>query len=385
MSVTELELLDTFEQDLATSRANLERILASALAIERDPTLRHALSEDPGGVTAVALAASGPYVLIEHGRVTGTALLGPAPDGVDQVLALPDALTRKSHLRQAYRTALIGSEAEAVRLLDSLEHDAEFFSQRAFVALERWAPLLALHAYRQTVAIQSVFDAERSVVLTATAERKRRYWERVHALGHLSVLATSADSTEWLSEMARTFTWRNWTPSFPLARERILRLTVRAGWIAGRFGVDMVAPYLGRIASGQPMHAFDATLGLVSIASVATHEREAIGRELAAVLELRSHGANGALFATMAHSAKFALEEPGSAIQYVSDRAGGKPLAVAVDSNDDAAEFDNAGYFHAILAMAGLAHAPASAFFALPEELNLTSFDPRVDKTRWAN
>ncbi|HEY0253016.1 MAG TPA: hypothetical protein VGC41_15880, partial [Kofleriaceae bacterium] len=152
-------------------------------------------------------------------------------------------------------------------------------------------------------------------------------------------------------------------PSFPLVRERIMRLAVRGGWVAARFGVGVIAPYLGRIARGQALHAFDAALALVAIATAAD-ERVAIASELGRALAARTDERDGAHFAAIARSARFALLEPDAAMRHVAGRTS---VLAAVATDDESAELDDAGYFRAILAMAALARVPASALFPLRE------------------
>lgn len=351
--------IEDLDHALVASRHDLETLLANALAIEAAPALFVGPSVD---VTAIALATAGPYVMIEHGRVTGTALFGPPPAGIDRVIALPDQLAQRARTRQLFRTQLLTTRREAARLCNALRDDGETFSQHAFTELERWAPLLALHAYRQSVILQSMFDVERSLAITALRERESAHRQRAHELSHLSMLAAVADPSDWLADMAQTFTWRTWTPSFPLVRERMLRLALRGGWIAARFGTPMVAPYLGRIASGQPMHAFDAALGLVAIASTSA-QCGAIADELASVLALRAEGPDGSHFAAIARSAAFALDQPEVAVHHVLHQRGAADLWTAVDSDEDPADVDSAGYFHALLAITSLATAPAATLF----------------------
>lgn len=204
------------------------------------------------------------------------------------------------------------------------------------------------------------------------------------------MLATSAEPTSWLAEMSRSFAWRVWTPSFPLVRERILRLVVRGGWAAARFGADVVAPYFARLSTGLPMHAFDAVLGLVAIATVTPSDRAAIATELSSVLAQRAREAHPAVFEALARSARLALDEPADAHRHLL--ADGTPvseagLAAAVDSDADGAVFDADGYFPAILAMAGLAGAPAHVWFATRERGQRTPARARAESisSRWTN
>jgi hypothetical protein len=362
-------MLETLERDLAIGRRNLEGVLASALAIERDAHLRAAIgAANPNGPTAIALAERGPFVVVEHGQVTSSTMLGADPPGIDAVLSLPDALDLAPGARASFEAALRATGPEAARAIAEISEGAERYPERAFTELQRWAPLLAMHAYRQSVTIQSIFDLERGRARSAaTVDELRGYRERVHLLGHLTLLATSAEPAGWLAEMSRAFTWRVWTPSFPLVRERIQRLAVRGGWAAARFGAGVIEPYFARLATGQPMHAFDAALGIVAIASTRSDLRAQIAEELTAILAVRSREADGELYQALSRSARLALESPEVAARQL---VGGvaqitaRRIAEAVDTDEDPATLDDDGYYRAILAAAGLAGAPAQVFFA---------------------
>ena len=67
--------------------------------------------------------------------------------------------------------------------------------------------------------------------------------------------------------MARSFEWTNWTPSFPLTRERTVWLAAAAAKSAAALGPDVIEPYLRALAEGRHAYkVFDTLFGLTSIA-----------------------------------------------------------------------------------------------------------------------
>jgi hypothetical protein len=104
--------------------------------------------------------------------------------------------------------------------------------------------------------ILHVIDALRSVVrlelkgaTRSSATSLHTYWQLVHALGQLTLLASSNEARPWLSSMATSFVWENWTPSFVLLRERTFWLAAIAARSAAAF-----------------IMVFDALFGLTAIA-----------------------------------------------------------------------------------------------------------------------
>jgi hypothetical protein len=257
----------------------------------------------------------------------------------------------------------------------TMRDDAERFPRETFVKLVRWSAVVAADAYRQAALLQSIFDLGRSRVIDdPRPELLRTYWTHVHLLGHLTLLATVAQPTTWLAGMANAFSWRIWTPSFPLVRERISRLAVRGAWAGCRFGTSIVDRYLTNVDAPPLLRVFDAVLVLVSMATAFERDHGAISSELLARLGHRERAATStaerATIATMARSARLALEAPDDAERaVVGERIHARPdgrleaLARVVDSDCDAAEIDERGMFPTILAMSKLALAPAEVFF----------------------
>ena len=114
------------------------------------------------------------------------------------------------------------------------------------------------------------------------------YWITLHTMGHLLTIASSPAARHWLAEMASSFTWKEWTPSFVLSRERTLWLMAIAAKSAVACGEPVVDRYLSKLSrSDHPVKSFDALLGLVSIGL----DRPDIAR--AVVTEIEAVGAFG--------------------------------------------------------------------------------------------
>jgi hypothetical protein len=138
--------------------------------------------------------------------------------------------------------------------------------------LLKWAPVLEVLAYQYVTAASMRIDRMRRRLLTAPLSDTDRdgmlvdYWITLHTMGSLLTIASSPAARPWLADMASSFTWREWTPSFVLSRERTLWLMAAAAKSAVAFGEPVLDRYLNKLSrSDHPAKSFDALLGLVAI------------------------------------------------------------------------------------------------------------------------
>jgi hypothetical protein len=158
----------------------------------------------------------------------------------------------------------------------------------------KWAPVLEMLAYQCFTAGSTLIDGMRGRIMTTPLSHRDRdgllveYWMMLHTMGHLLTIASSPAAQPWLSEMASSFPWSKWTPTFVLARERTLWLTAIAAKSAVAFGGPVLERYFRKLAKADhPLKSFDALLGLVaigldtpSLAVLVADEIETIARRL---------------------------------------------------------------------------------------------------------
>ena len=288
------------------------------------------------------------------------------------------AKTARDRLRES------GAQSEAERLVWAFQRDAHNYSADEFLKLSRWAALLAHQAYLHTAVTQMVIDQTRDLVRKRPTERAlRQRWNLMHALSHSTLLATSANPTTWLVEMAETFEWQTWTPSFPLVRERVHRLAMRGAWAAARFGTVVVDRYLRVVMEGRhPLHCFDAVLGTTAIALASPRDRSAIIRRVERALRSRIANASDANDRLVAEaclrSVHVAINEPSIAEDRTLLRGWRRAspamldsnaapretaLFLALDDEADCGEIEDDGLFPAILALPSVAGASPELFF----------------------
>ena len=300
--------------------------LAFAITVEQDVQLHSRIrsfarvhASDP---LMVLLPESDAWLKIDTGR-PATVLRAPVP-GLVQV-NLDEAANQDGALRTDLMTATNRTKAtsQALQLLTPL-FDADQVPNREQVGiLSKWAPAIERVAYRFCALTVVLLDRLRPALVVGLNEpggpaenRLIEYWNLAHTMGHLTLLASPRDAHPWLSGLANSFEWLNWTPTFPLLRERTLWLSAVAARCAIAFGEDTIDRYLATFSRAEhPIKSFDALFGLLAIAldqeSIAAH----VVAEIQRIRRGPSHHAAhfDALVETMTATAVNVLRDPASA------------------------------------------------------------------------
>jgi hypothetical protein len=275
---------------LGAARNDMVVRLAAAMTITRDASLRERLAEiasiDPGQEFLIGqsknqswLKVGGCGHSISRRRQTGL----PA-------IELDEAIRARPEFERSLQVSMqrTGAVKDAYNVLEPLFEPSLVQSRASFHEIFEWAPLLEQLSYKAAMRVVNVLDTLRSVVrheLSGTpgtnAMSLRVYWQLVHALGQLILLASNRDSRPWLADMANSFVWETWTPSFVLLRERTFWLAAIAAKSASAFGESVVENYLRRLAKAEhPMMVFDALFGLTAIALANPSSKASILTEL---------------------------------------------------------------------------------------------------------
>jgi hypothetical protein len=261
---------------MGAARIEMVTQLAAAMAITRDVQVRHRLGEIAGvnlGQEFLIsqlkeqswLRVGGEGYAIDRKRQSGLPTVN-----LDEVLRIQPEFERSLHdaMRRTY------AARDAHNILEPLFKPSPIQSRTNFHEILKWTPLLEHAAYKAAMRVLHVLDTLRSVVLLELrstpgigAPSLQAYWQLLHALGQLILVASSDEARTWLAKMASSFVWETWTPSFVLLRERTLWLAAIAARSAAAFGESVVENYLQRLSEAKhPMMVFDALFGLTAIA-----------------------------------------------------------------------------------------------------------------------
>jgi len=285
-------LTDEIHHAVAESAAwaELARALAIPLAIEADASvrglLRHSNRIGEGTPFAIGQPGGSAWLAVDGERVTAHRR---KPEGIPAV-DLGALLAREPLIVEALRSALTHGTAltAAATVLGALMGPAEVLSRQKFLYLESWAPVLEQHAYKSAAAMAASLDLMRPQLLPGDDDKRlpqaallNEYWWRAHAIAQLSLLAADREAGSWLAAMADRIAWINWTPTFPLLRERTMWLASCAAKSAAVFGEPVVSKYLAVLERARhPVKVFDALFGLAAIALTSPGAASPIAVEL---------------------------------------------------------------------------------------------------------
>lgn len=284
---------DKIREGMAAYLDEMVTRLTVCLAVERDLELQRAIRRVANcartAPVCVMPSPSRAWLLLEENRPVR--FVDDAPDGVRR-FALNDLDAGHDLWREVFSAvARVRADERAWKLLAPIFNAGASPTANQIAKLLRWAPVIEIFAYQCFTTATMLVDGMRRHLLTAPQSNTDRdgalvdYWITLHTMGHLLTIASSPAARPWLAEMASSFTWREWTPSFVLSRERTLWLMAAAAKSAVAFGESVLDRYLSKLSrSDHPVKAFDALLGLVAIgldrsgiADAVLTEVEAIG------------------------------------------------------------------------------------------------------------
>jgi hypothetical protein len=344
--------------------------LALGLTLQDDDILQRRLGSH-GERLSVRIPDAELWIEVGCGKPAIVHRQAPKSRSVDLAAALTEQPGLVAYIRAPARLARLARRAgQLLRPVVSID---KLPTREDIAALAPWFPLIEPHAYWLSAWSMQLIDSERPLLLASLRDgapdlpaRARRSWRLVLLQGHMTLLAANPAARHWLSEMARTFTWQRWTPTFPLLRERSLYVSGIAGRAAAAFGPDVAEPYLRNLrGKGSAMTPFDALFGLTAIALDNASARDAIVRELAAESDRLS--AAGPTYLRNAYaSALNVLREPHAAVERVRARLGAgreKGLATPIALRSDAGAHLASGEYLALSALPLMLQSSIGEFF----------------------
>ncbi len=273
--------------------ADIVSTVSIALALEEDAGLRAALR-------AAAAPASDQGLVVQLPRVPAALEIGPGATlrplrtwEQSRTPRLETLIAGHSQLRAMVEAAVARTEPGAQALFAGFLVPGSLPTRSTFEAVFRWGSLIENPAYRFAARASSTLDAWRDAAIRDAGggfDARRSviayYAALSHSMAHLSLLASDAGAGPWLVDMAQSFEWIQWTPSFPLVRERTVWLAAAAAKSAAAFGPDVVDRYLRVAADSRHAYKlFDALFGLAAIALAHDQVLAPITKAIAAMQE----------------------------------------------------------------------------------------------------
>ncbi len=231
-----------------------------ALELYRDPDLLRAVLDAaalPEQVERVAIsidhAVEGPFLVVTRGGHFVTCLgRGMRVGGLPVVTrAELDAISRKvTRLREKMALAeQLGGERGQARLLRRLFVSSDSVSREEFLAVAAWEPLLGSQflelyvALGSELAVQAPLLRSRRIRRGQDEEVLHRYWQLLHAAGHLALLgATTADRESYV-HLTEDHRGSRSAFCYPLAGTGVVAFILKGAWAAARLGKLMVPAY----------------------------------------------------------------------------------------------------------------------------------------------
>jgi hypothetical protein len=297
--------------------------LAFCVAAQQDPALQARLRSlagiDAGEALLVQPLACEAWLKLTVGESVQV-LRAPAP-GCRQ-LSLTAIASQDAEFHRELSAALLRFSVrnQALDMIAPIFDTRKALSGSQIAQLLAWAPMIEHAAYKYFTHAGMLLDERRCMILGKSHLSKREreagvleYWTILHAMGHMLTIASTVGARAWLADMASSFTWMTWTPSFALLRERTLWLMAAAVKSAVAFGDSVAGYYLDKLSNANhPIKSFDALVGLAALGLDQPRIADQLAGEVDRIKQfvLRKPLASGARVARFHDEALRVLREP---------------------------------------------------------------------------
>lgn len=311
--------------------ARLSCAFAIAQSVELHAKLRVQANISGAAPVMVQLPESPAWLMLRPGHAARACR---APQANVPQVSMIDSLREGGVLWQDLlsATAQTNAQKQAFDLLSSALDPERSPSADQMAALLEWSPVIDRAGYRYFTRGTEMLGQLRSrLCASPTLEANDpgreflEYWGFLHAVADVAMFVSTPEAAGWLTDMAKTFVWRNWTPSFALIRERTLWLAAIAARAVTAFGDGVADDYVSALArADHPVKSFDALFGLVAIGL--THERRAgdLAREIERAALFMSHEdfPDNAYVRPMLSTAILTLKDPARATKVLTRAPG---------------------------------------------------------------
>ncbi len=361
--------------------ARLSCGLAIAQSAELQARLRTCADLGGDAPLLVQLPESPAWLMLRPGR---PAQVCRVPEGAVAQVSMTDSLREGGALWRELLLAATqtGAQKQAFDILSAALDPERSPSAHQMAALLDWSPALDRTAYRYftrgtelLAQMRSSLQASWKAQTDDSARELLEYWGFLHAIADVAMIASEPAAAGWLADMAKSFVWRNWTPTFALLRERTMWLAAVAARAATAFGDGVADDYVAALGrADHPVKSFDALFGLVTIGL--THERRAgdLAREIErAALFVSHHELPDSVYVRpMLSAALLTLRDPARATEILAAAPGlatafcptSEGLIAGSLSRRDPTEVSPTGHTVGLLALPRIAGVEGARFYA---------------------
>jgi hypothetical protein len=335
----------TIRLSMVNDAQELVARLACVLTLASDSVLqagvRGLAGVRAGSPIAARLPASKAWLVLTE--AAPTAIMRQPPPLIPKI-ELDDPFAEGGPLRADLLAATEAAHSfqEAYELLMPIFNPPAPVTRAMMTELLPWAPAFEYSALRILTHSVMLLDTLRPPLLVEVnagskglEPRLQEYAGLLRTAADLQLFVADEGARPWLNEMAHSFEWRHWTPSWQFTRERVVDVLPAAAWSVRAFGPGVVDDYLSALLrSAHPMQVFDALFGLVALALSTPGSAQAIATEIRArkaFIDTLIEGETDRV-AWMATSALEVIAEPEAAVRrltadgFLGDPAAPGPL-----------------------------------------------------------
>ncbi|MEX3969640.1 hypothetical protein [Paraburkholderia caribensis] len=309
-----------FQAQLQNSEKNIVERVAIGMALECDRRLAREMTD------RVVLPTGEPVQVLSVDEMGPALVFDVDFRFLYATSSYPEGATRprftlqnlRQHVLADMQAAIANSGAllQAGNLVRQVVDNPVSVTREEFAQLFRWRHLFVISAYRWLTVASMEMDSKRETYKHAVKQKSLRsahllaeYHSRLDTMKIMMALACTAPQSDWLLDMANTFTWVTCTPSFVLTRERSMTGALQAAAAASWYGLGVVDQYHERLANAAtPISALDSTLALTALSLRFPQSAWEIFRGMQSSMEFaRKQGLNIGLTNSLLASADLAI------------------------------------------------------------------------------
>jgi hypothetical protein len=240
--------------------------------------------------------ATGPFLIVSRsGRFV--TCLGPGMRvsnlPVITRVELDSIATKLTGLREQIKRAraVAPTNSELSRLMQRIGRAGHALPREDFRSLELWAPLMWQRYLIAYVQLTEQVESQKVELVHYEGHKEtdavlQSFWNQVHGLGHMAMLAAAADHEDW-EQIGKQYLQFKYTYSRSTTAQDIMSVALRGAFCAAIRGPVMIASYEQALHADELMDTgYDAIIGLLAIGCRHESLREPVKKMLREAKEI---------------------------------------------------------------------------------------------------